>query len=227
MIPIPSFLKRVPLFSGLPGKDLNVLARIARVREVKKGENIFSQASSGDTLYVVVKGTVKIFSRSRTGKTKTFAYLESREFFGEMALLEPGGRSAAAVALTPATLLTIHRQDFQKFLRGRPEMALALLRALCARLRSADHEIESLSFNSVLGRISSILLDLSRRHGKKDPRGLRIDMEMSHKELADMAGTAREMVTRALNRLVRTGCVEMDGRFFIVTDAAKLRGWIF
>jgi CRP-like cAMP-binding protein len=221
------FLKQVPLFGRLSGKDLKMVAHIAQIREVKKGETIFSKAAWGDTLYVVVKGLVKIFSKSRTGKSKTFAYLHERDFFGEMAILEEGHRSAGAVAMAPSVLLTIRRQDFQGLLAQHPPLVFSLLRALCERLRRADREIESLSFNSVLGRMARILLDLAKKYGKKGPRGVVIGLNISHKELADMAGTAREMVSRVLTRFTRAGCLEMDGKTLTLTDFDKLKEWIY
>jgi CRP/FNR family cyclic AMP-dependent transcriptional regulator len=222
-----AFLKHVPLFEGLSDKDLQLLSRITHERACDKGQTIFSQADAGDTLFVVAKGLVKIFSLSRTGKMKTFAYLESRDFFGEMALLEKGGRSAAAMAVRPAVLLTIRRQEFEKLLKEKPQLSLSLLRVLTHRLRRADKEIEALSFNSVVGRLAGILLDLAKRHGKKTDGGTLIDMELSHQEVADMAGTAREMVTRVLNRFIRTGCLKLDGKSFILTDAEKLQEWVY
>jgi CRP/FNR family transcriptional regulator, cyclic AMP receptor protein len=224
---IARFLSQVPLFQGLSSEDLRVVARIAKVREARKGETIFSKETRGDALFVVMKGLVKIFALSETGKSKTFAYLEPPDFFGEMALLEKGERSAGAVAVAPASLLTIRRQDFQKLLTARPQLAFALLRTLCARLRRADKDIEAMSFNSVLGRVARIVLDLAKRHGKQTPAGLVIRLELSHQELAEMVGTAREMVTRILNRFVRTKCLAMDGKYLVVTDARKLREWIF
>jgi CRP-like cAMP-binding protein len=223
----PRFLKRVPLFSRLSSQDLATLARIAKAREVCKGEMIFSKADSGDALYVVVRGRVKIFSQSRMGKIKTFAYLEPRDFFGDMALLGESHRSAGAMAMDPSVLLTIRRADFQKLLVRRLELSFALLRALCARLSQADREIESLSFNSVLGRVAELLLGLAKRYGKKHGGGVRIGLKISHRELANRAGTAREMISRVLNRFVRTGCLEMNGEYLTLTNVEKLKGWIY
>ena len=141
-----NFLKQIPLFKGLPQKDLHLLAGIAQTLEINEGETIFSKATRGDMLYVLMKGRVKIFSRSRMGKTKIFAYLEPMDFFGEMALLEAEeGRSAGAEAMLPSTLLTIRRKDFQEILGRRPALALTLLETMSARLRHADREIESAS----------------------------------------------------------------------------------
>jgi CRP/FNR family transcriptional regulator, cyclic AMP receptor protein len=224
---ISVFLRKVPLFTDLSAQDLEMLSRIVRVMKLDKGDMIFTRESSADSLYVVVDGLVRIFAKSRTGETKTFAYLEPREFFGEMALLQKMERSADAMAMVPSTLLALRRTDFQNLIKKRPQLSVALIKALCERLRRADHEIESLSFNSVLGRVARVLLDLGKRHGKPGPQGVRIGLELSHKELADMVGTAREMVTRVLNRFQRTECLTMNGKSITLINPAKLRDWIF
>jgi CRP/FNR family transcriptional regulator len=220
------FLKAVPLFKGLPAQDLAAVARIARREEAAKGQTLFTNASRGDTLYIVAKGAVKIFAKSGTGKTKTFAYLGPRDFFGEMALLGAGVRSAAAMALEASTLFTLRRADFEALLKRRPQLSLPLLRTLCDRLARANQEIASFTFNSVLGRTAQILINLSGQYGRKTSRGMLIDKEFSHKELADMAGTAREMVSRVLSRFVRAGCIAAEGRRIVLTDAKKLSDWI-
>lgn len=220
------FLRRVPLFSGLGEDDLQTLGRIAKVRKVARDESIFVKSSAGDSLYVVVDGRVKIFGMSESGKTKTFAYLDERDFFGEMGLMDAGTRSAGAKAVKDSTLLTVSREDFRALVRRNADFALRIIQTLSERLRIADREIESLSFNNVLGRVAGILLDLSDRYGVVTPEGKRIEMDFSHQDLADMAGTAREMVTRVLNRFRRTGCVAADGKRYVVKDPVKLRGWM-
>lgn len=221
-----SLLKNTPLFRSLSGKDLAAVARIARQEEVKAGQVLFPKAAKGDSFHVVVKGSIKIYSLSAMGKTKTFAYLEARDFFGEMALFGAGIRTAAAMAEEASTLLTIRRADFESLIRRRPEISLALLRALCERLARANREIESFSFNSVLGRTAGLLLDLAKTYGKPVAKGVLINKVISHRELADMTGTAREMVSRVISRFMKTGCLESDNGKLIVTDPEKLRGWI-
>lgn len=222
-----SFLKAVPLFRGLPPAGLAAVARISRVEEAPAGKNLFVKSSRGDSLYVVMKGAVKIYTESRTGKAKIFAWLEAGDFFGEMALLGGGVRTASAVVLDSARLLCLRRKNFEGLLRKHPDISLSLLRVLCDRLDHANREIESFSFNSVLGRTAQLLLDLSVKYGEKTPSGLRIAKEISQRALADRTGTAREMISRVISRFSRAGCVAYDGRFLTLTNPAKLKEWIF
>jgi len=224
---LASFLRGVEILNGFSSPDLMRLAQMCQLVKYQRAEKIFEESQPGGTLYVVMSGRIKIYGTSQQGRSKTFAYLEPGDFFGEMSLIDEEVRSASASALTDSVLITLKREDFRKLLLSRPEMALALMRTLSSRLRRANKEIEGLSFNNVLGRIAQILLDLAERYGKNSDDGVRIEMDLSHKELAEMAGTAREVISRVLSRFRRIGCISFFDGNIIITDKEKLKGWIF
>ncbi|MFH1379873.1 MAG: Crp/Fnr family transcriptional regulator [bacterium] len=223
------YLKKVSFLSELSQANLKLLTRIAKKLTCKKGEEIFSISSSGQTLYIVTSGKIKIFTSSPSGKTKVLDYLERGDFFGEMSLLDQETRSASACALVDSELITINRKDFQKLLKNQPDLALSFLRVLCNRLRRADKEIEALTFQNVLGRIAIILLDFADRYGKETPEGICLDTDFTHLDLAQLAGTAREMITRIITRFKKTGCIQLNEQTKRVTiiDRDKLKSFIY
>lgn len=224
---LASFLRGVELLNGLSSEDLIKVAACCQLVRYRRAEQIFSQAQPGGCLYVVMSGRVKIYGSSPQGRSKTFAYLEPGDFFGEMSLIDDDVRSASAAALDDSVLIMLKGEDYRRLVVSRPSLALSVLKTLSLRLRKANKEIEALSFNNVLGRIAQILLDLADRYGKKAEGGVRIEMALSHKELAEMAGTAREVISRVISRFRRIGCLTYaDGRF-TVTDPEKLKSWIF
>jgi CRP-like cAMP-binding protein len=224
---LESFLRGVELMSGLSAPDLLRIAQMCQIVKCRRAETIFAESSPGACLYVVMEGRVKIFGSSSQGRSKTFAYLEPGDFFGEMSLIDDEMRSASAGALEDTVLIMLKGEDYRKLILNRPAIGLSVLKTLSARLRRANREIEALSFNNVLGRIAQILLDLGDRYGKKTDEGLRIDMPLSHKELAEMAGTAREVISRVVSRFKRMGCVGIFDNKIIITDRDKLKSWIF
>lgn len=224
---LSTFLRGVELLNGLSVDDLVRLAQLCQLVKFKRAERIFSEAQPGACLYVVMSGRVKIFGSSTQGRSKTFAYLEPGDFFGEMSLINDEVRSASASALEDSVLIMLKSDDYQKLMLSRPAIALAVMKTLSSRLRRANKEIEALSFNNVLGRIAQILLDLAERYGKKTDEGIRINMQLSHKELGEMAGTAREVISRVISRFKRMGCVKFVDNNIIITDHEKLKGWIF
>lgn len=224
---LASFLRGVELLNGLSAEDLARAAQMCQVVKFRRAERIFTESQPGACLYVVMSGRVKIFGSSAQGRSKTFAYLEPGDFFGEMSLIDEENRSASASALEDSVLIMLKSDDYKKIIVSRPTIALAVLKTMSARLRRANREIEALSFNNVLGRIAQILLDLASRYGTKTEEGLRINMNLSHKELAEMAGTAREVISRVISRFKRMGCVSFFDGKIIITDQDKLKSWIF
>ncbi len=224
---LESFLRGVELLNGLSTPDLLRAAQMCQIVRFRRAENIFIESSPGACLYVVMSGRVKIYGSSTQGRSKTFAFLEPGDFFGEMSLIDEEVRSASASALDDTVLIMLKGEDYRKLILSRPSIGLAVLKTLSIRLRRANKEIEALSFNNVLGRIAQILLDLADRYGKKTDEGIRIDMPLSHKELAEMAGTAREVISRVISRFKRMGCVSLFDNKLTIVDRDKLKSWIF
>ncbi len=221
-----AYLKNVPLFAEFGRDDLQRLQRIGRIQKFGSGETIFNEDTSGECLYIVIHGRVKIFTCSGH-KKKTLAYLEAGEFFGEMSLLDMEPRSASSIAQELCELLVINKKDFRRLLAKHPNISFQTMKTLSHRLRQADKEIESLSFENVLGRIASALLNLAKKYGEDTPQGRRIKMPLNHQEIAELAGTGREMVSRTLNRFRRLQCITFDNRRVVIKNPEKLKEWVY
>lgn len=211
----PKLLKRIPILSALTPKHLAEVYRLAEEVSVSAGQPVFAKRQDADAMFIVLSGRVKIFSKSASKKRKTFAYLTDGEFFGEMALIEGGTRTASAQAAEPSRLLVIRKRAFERLLARDPKLALYLLRTMCARLRRANEEIEGLLFRNILGRVAKAVLDLAKR-GEPADGGLSLKQRYTQQELADLVGTTREPLTRALSSLRRAGLVtQQNGRYCV------------
>lgn len=221
----PKLLKKIPFLSALRHSHLREVFRLAREVQVRAGAPVFAKRQDADGMFVVLSGRVKIFSNSAGKKRKTFAYLKSGEFFGEMALVEGVTRTASAQAVEDSTLLLIRKHDFQKLLQREPRLCLYLLRTVCERLRQANEEIEGMLFRNVLGRVAKAMMDMAKTSGKAQGRGVVLKDRFTQQELADVVGTTREPFTRALSSLKRAGliAVSKDGRY-VIPDASRLAG---
>lgn len=214
-------LRKIPFLSQLEQKDLREVYKISRIKEYGPGETIFTKASSANQMFVVLSGRVKIYTNSGGKKRKTFAYLDPGDFFGEMALLDGKPRSAAAEAVSYSRLLIITNTEFRKLLLNDPQLTLYLLKTVSERLRKANETVESMLFRNILGRVAQALTDLGKR-GRKVRGGIELSEHYTQQELADLVGTTREPLTRALSTLRRVQLIESaDGRYFI-KDPVKL-----
>jgi CRP/FNR family cyclic AMP-dependent transcriptional regulator len=211
----PKLLKRIPILSALSPKHLAEVYRLAEEVSVSAGQPVFAKRQDADAMFIVLTGRVKIYSNSASKKRKTFAYLNDGEFFGEMALIEGGTRTASAQAAEPSRLLVIRKKAFERLLARDPKLSLYLLRTMCARLRRANEEIEGLLFRNILGRVAKAVLDLAKR-GEPSDAGLALKQRYTQQELADLVGTTREPLTRALSSLRRAGLVtQHEGRYCV------------
>lgn len=126
------FLKSIELFSQIPGEELAQVALISTEETRDPGEEIFAEGETGDALYLVLDGRVRVHRADRV-----IAELGERECFGEMAILDAGPRSATVTAIDTTRLLRIAREDFQEILSDKPEIALGIIKVLSRRLRDA------------------------------------------------------------------------------------------
>ncbi len=124
-------LKSVPIFAEIPEHLLVELASMAHEVSFEANARIITQGDMGDDAFVIVYGRVKVHEGDRM-----LRILGVREVFGDLAALDPGPRSASVTALEPTTLFRINDRILQELIAEHPEVASALIRVLCRRLRS-------------------------------------------------------------------------------------------
>lgn len=197
----PEMLTSVPLFAGLSHEELELVASVAARRTYRRGTVIFFEHEPGDALYIIETGQVRIYRLAEDGREKTLALLSDGDFFGEMALIDEEPRSAIAEVTEDASLLAIHKRDFDKLFFSHPRIALSIVRGLSRRLRQTTLQLMDAVFLDVRSRVIRLLLNLSEEHGKNYEGGRLIDMKLTHQAIANMVGTSRESVTRVLTEL--------------------------
>ncbi len=220
---IRNFLQGVALFEGFSPKEYDELTTICRERTFPKGQTILYGDDPGTTLFIIAKGSVKIVINAEDGREHILGLLGEKDFFGEMSLLDGEPRSASAVARDAATMLSISRDDFQAVLRKNVDISLKILTTICQRLRHTDRHLEALAFLSAPGRVARVLLDLGRDQGEPSDKGLIIRTRMTRQELASIAGTTRETLTRVLMEFQDDGLIDIDKDTLILLKEDKLR----
>ena len=136
-----------------------------------------------------------------------------------MSLLDNQPRSANVIALEEARVLILKREDFADFLKSAPAAALNVLAEMSRRLRKADEIISNLALLDVFGRVARVLLDLASEDGKECEEGIEISARPTQQEIANMAGTSRETVSRALSEFQKRGLIQATGRSILLRRA--------
>ncbi len=220
-------LRGVPFLAVLPETDLAGLAERMRPRRYRAGAAIFHREDPGSTLHIIHRGRVKLVLASPEGREVTVQLLGPGDFFGELALLDGGPRSASAVALEPVTTLTLDHAPFIATLGRHPEVAGRLLAVLGDRLRRTDELIADILFLDLPARLAKHLLALADDHGSAGTDGIRIALRLSQSELAAIVGATRESVNRCLNAYADRGLVAVDRDGITILDPDALRRRIY
>ncbi|MBN1666596.1 MAG: Crp/Fnr family transcriptional regulator [Anaerolineales bacterium] len=215
-------LARLPFFVGLPAKALEEINR--RFVEVgyQPGERIYTAGDPSERLFVVAEGRVKLLQHAAGGRDILLDLLTSGEFFGNLAILGVASYPDTAHAQAPACVLSIRAEDFRQVLDAHPELALKTLQVLGERLNNANRRVLLLSAMPVEQRIAFLLLELSAKFGRAQELGLLIDVPLSRDDLAEMAGTTPESVSRVLSQLQSRGMITSGRQWIAITDRAGL-----
>jgi len=146
---IEKFLSENPLFEELTSKEIKTLSNLIHLRKYKDGEIIFREGEPGVGLYIVMRGRVRIFKTFKECNEITLAEFTPPHFFGEIAVIEGGPRTASAVAVGDTDLLGFFKADLMELIETNPragaKILLKISEILCKRLRNADKEIARLS----------------------------------------------------------------------------------
>jgi CRP/FNR family transcriptional regulator, cyclic AMP receptor protein len=219
---LKNFLSTVPLFKGAPERALEVAASVIQPRNYESETVIFQEGDRGEALYILTEGMVKLSKVDLGGYEKTLTILQPPEFFGEMALLGNTTRSATAISLGNIQTYLLFADDFNKLIQTYPTVSLNLTTTLAQRLRGMDDEAQILSYKDAQGRVAFVLLRLYRSGVVElDKNGFAI-VKLTHQDLANLAGTSRETVTRALKVLENEGVIETRPKEIIISDVQGL-----
>jgi len=202
------------------------IAQVAIQRTFPGGTRVIHEGDPGDACYVVASGTFRVTREHSDGRAITLANLQRGDIFGELAMLDGELRSASVEALEDSELLALPATDVKGLLRDHPELAVKLVEALTKRLRQANERISTQSFRTVPGRVAGVLTSLLTEELPGDG-GHDVTIRMTQADLAQLAGTSRESVSRFLANLERAGVVRCGRGRVTVLEPERLDSYIF
>lgn len=222
-MPSSEFLQYVPIFSELSDETLEKIEKIGTRKTYKKNDVILLEDEVGSALFVIASGKVKVSRTSTDGREVILTILSDSDFFGEMAILDGQTRSATVTATEDSELFLIQRTEFLGLLREYPEISISLLQELTQRLRSADVKIKALSLKDAEGKVATVILQLADDIGKIRQGKVEIEKLPLQQDLANMAGTSRETISRTIHSFAKKGLVEIDGSKLRIIDYEKFK----
>ena len=214
-------LQSVSLFFDLSEKELGYIEEKMVTKRYDNGNYIFLEDSEGEQCFFVAKGSVKVTRLSKDGREVILTMLNAGDFFGEMSLLDGESRSANVIALEETEVLTLNREDFLVVLHDYPTIAIQLVKEMAGRLRKSDRQIASLSLSDAEKRITMCIIRFADDQGVIKNGKVSIPKTPIQQDIANMAGTSRETVSRALSILEKENLIERNGRELIILDYKK------
>ena len=214
-------LQSVSIFWDVNENDLGHIADKMVAKHFENGNYIFLEDSEGEQCFFVLEGSVKVTRLSKDGREVILAMLNEGDFFGEMSLLDGESRSANVIALEKTKVLTLDRNDFIAVVNDYPQIAVQLLKELARRLRKSDRQIASLSLSDAEKRIALCIIRFADEQGVIQNGKVSIPKTPIQQDIANMAGTSRETVSRALGLLEKEDLIERNGRELIILDYKK------
>ena len=196
------FLKASPFFNGLAPHKLETISQYVFEKKLARGEMALNEGAYAASLFFVADGVVKLFKTSSEGKEQILSLIRPGESFNDIPMFDRGPAPANAQALGAVILYGIQRDDLEAMIKQYPELSQNVIRVLAQRVRHLISLVEDLSFRNVVSRVAKILVE--NLVGTATP-GTRL----TQRDMAAMAGTAREVVSRSLRYLEDEKLIEI------------------
>lgn len=220
-------LRSVPLFADLEQEELESFSQVAVPRSFPAGTRVFHEGDHSDACYIVRVGSFRVTREHSDGRAITLATLGPGDIFGELAMLDGEVRSASVEALSDGELLALPAGDVRALLARHSEITVKLIAALVRRLRAANERISRQSFQTVPSRVAGVLSQLVEQGAPRERERGEVTIRMNQADLAQLAGTSRESVSRFLADLERSGVVRSGRGRVTILDPSKLRNYIY
>ncbi len=210
------YLSELTVFQDLSPREMDELNRITTMSTVPRGRVFYRPEEPGEVLFILKEGRVQLYRISPEGKKLVITTLGPHTLFGEMALLGTKLHNTFAEAIEDCLICVMSRNDLERLILGKPQVALRILDVTGKRLREAEERLENMAFKGIPARLASLLLRLAEEQESDTIIGL------THQDLAESVGTYRETATQVLNDLKSEGYIDIGRKKIEILDREGL-----
>ncbi len=209
----------LPLFSGLPGEDVERLLSEARIEHVGDGKVICRSGDKAEKFFIILSGYVELSVDTSDGRRGVVEILEGGEVFGETAMFDGGYFPFSARTLAKTMLVAVPTASFLRVLEERFDLALLMLSSMSLRLRQLIHQITELKLKTTAQRLGGFLLSLTEVSSGQ----VEVNFPYDKKLVAEKLGMKPESLSRALMKLRKIGVSSVSDSSALIADIARLR----
>ena len=193
--------------------------------KIAKHKNVYVDGDEIEMVYFIESGEIKLVMMSSEGKECTLAIHSAGDIFGELCLSGLIGRQETATAMKATVLKRIPCDKFLERL-SKDSLLIGFVKYLTVRIADQQVVIANLVTVDSEQRLGKTLLQLARKLGKKDPRSIRIELRISHEELASMVGTTRPRISLFMQRFRNLGLLEHNDERQLIIKEHKLVAYL-
>lgn len=211
------------VFGHLEPEQRTQIGQLIRAQTCPAGQLFYTPHDYGEQLFILQAGRVRLYKLSAEGRALTLAVLEPVTIFGEMTLVGQWLHDSFAEAMTECTIGIIKGDELRQILQQHPELSLRFMELMGQRLRAIESKLADIAFKNVPQRLATVLLNLAGSPGTSStgqpPRVIRY----THQQLAEMIGSYRETVTKAIGEFREANLIHIDDEAIHLTDLEKLQ----
>jgi len=199
------------------------LIKHGQIKYYPKNYTIVSTSTVVDRLYYILEGKVKYSLLDQEGNEKILAILGKGSLFGEGPLLANAPTNISAVATSGCKVCELTLEQVVKSITNCPELAIEIIKSMSYKIKILIDQVEDISFKCPLARIANLIYKLATNYGIDTEKGIKLQPNFTHQELANLVGCSRVSVSRALNTLKSEGLIDYSRCCIIVKQLEKLK----
>lgn len=215
-------IRYIALFKGLESSELKRIESLAVRRNFKKGEILFMEGDKPEHLWFILEGEVKVFKEYASGKSAILGIFDKGAMVAEIAVIDGRPYPASCQAITEGSAALLKRDDALDVITSNPAVSLKLMVAIGRKLRELTGDLGSMAVQTVIRRLSRLLLKLADKFGVRKGNKLEVELFLTRKDLAECIGTSFEVAVRSLGKLQSDGVLEIHGKRVVILNPARL-----
>ena len=205
-----STLRRCRIFANLEPKELERVGFVMQEKSYGRDQIIFGEEETGQYMYVVKRGLVKVWKMTEDGREQILALHGPGQSFGELALIDGKSTAASVSAIQSTTIYSLSKSDFVSCIVNHRSIFMKVVESICEQLRESWRKLHALTMMDTERKILFVLTDLGEKYGIKSQDGVLINLRLKHKDLANMVVASRETVTRFLTQFQKEGLIPVN-----------------
>lgn len=208
-------MENLPLFQGVPQKDLSRLVQAAHQKKLQAGEFFFLQGDPAERMYILTQGRVKLTQVGPDGQQALIRVITPVRLFALVAITSAQNYLVTAQAAEESQALCWTRQELMDFVQQAPQAALNAMRIMAESLQEIQERFRQATTERVEQRLAHTLIRLAAQSGKRVKQGVLIDLSLTRQDLAEMSGTTLYTASRILSQWEKQGLV-VTGRAQVI-----------